>query len=303
MRFSLSWDRTTKIVSGVCCGLMLALALWLHLLPLTCIAVLIPILAYAYSPRSYTVSDGSITVHRPIGNVVISLAGLRAARRATPEDLRGCIKVFGSGGMCGYYGLYRTSALGMCSWYATNRKNLVVLIGAKTALFSPDDVDGFMAAVGAPAAAEGGPVVVAASSRRIQIALGMAFGAAVLSAIGFALSYSPGPPAFTLANGALTIHDRFYPVTLRAGDVDAAHLSVIDLSRDTEWRPTMRTNGFANYHYRSGWFRAANGQKVRLYQASSKRLVLLPGKGGSSPVLLQVQDPEHFIEEVKRALG
>jgi hypothetical protein len=45
-----------------------------------------------------------------------------------------------------------------------------------------------------------------------------------------------------------------------------------------------------------------NGQKVRLYVAGAKRVVLLPGKGNGTPVLLEAAEPEQFIEAVRRAL-
>jgi hypothetical protein len=99
---------------------------------------------------------------------------------------------------------------------------------------------------------------------------------------------------------SLTIHDRFYPVTLPAASVDIEHIRVIDVGVDTEWRPRGRTNGFANGHYRSGWFRLAGGKTVRLYQAGSGRLVLLPPKGDGAAVLLEARDPEKFLREVRR---
>jgi hypothetical protein len=109
------------------------------------ILILVFTLSYVYSPRSYTVSGKTIVVKRLIGDVGVPLENLRAARRIDADDLRGCIRLWGSGGLFGYYGLFRTTKLGRCNWYATNRKNLFVAIGAeKTAVFSPDDVDGFL---------------------------------------------------------------------------------------------------------------------------------------------------------------
>jgi Bacterial PH domain len=98
----------------------------------------------------------------------------------------------------------------------------------------------------------------------------------------------------------LTIHDRFYPVTLPASGIDVEHIRLIDVAVDTEWRPTARTNGFANARYRSGRFRVASGKIVRLYQADSKRLVLLPPKGDGAAVLLESKDPEKFLRELRQ---
>jgi hypothetical protein len=44
----------------------------------------------------------------------------------------------------------------------------------------------------------------------------------------------------------------------------------------------------------------ANGKTVRLYCAGGKRLVLIPPKGDSAPVLYQAKDPERFVRELQR---
>jgi hypothetical protein len=112
--------------------------------------------------------------------------------------------------------------------------------------------------------------------------------------------YSPGPPGYTLTADQLTIHDRFYPVTLYANAIDAGHIRIVELTPDSEWRPTARTNGFANRNYQSGWFRVANGKTVRMYRAGGNRLVLIPPKGDSAPVLYQPKDPERFAQNLQR---
>jgi len=73
--------------------------------------------------------------------------------------------------------------------------------------------------------------------------------------------------------------------------VDVEHIRVVDFGVDTEWRPTRRTNGFANAHYASGWFRVANGETIRMYRAGGTRLVLLPPKGDGAALLLEVGSP------------
>jgi hypothetical protein len=90
---------------------------------------------------------------------------------------------------------------------------------------------------------------------------------------------------------------------LNAAGVDVEHIRVIDFGVDTEWRPTRRTNGFANPHYRSGWFRVASGKIVRMYRADGTRLVLLPPKGDGAAVLLETREPGKFVVEVRRNWG
>jgi hypothetical protein len=198
----------------------------------------------------------------------------------------------------GYYGLFRTSRLGRSTWYVTNRgKAVVVVTGEKTALFSPDDVEGFLTAIGAPTPA---PVSAAQDGgSRFGALMGAAVGIAAMVVAAAAMLYSPGPPSYTLTPESLAIHDRLYPVTLSRTGVDVEHIRVIDLGVDTEWHPTERTDGFGNPHYASGWFRVASGKTVRMYRAGSTRLVLLPPKGDGDAVLLETREPEKFVVEVR----
>ena len=57
---------------------------------------------FAFSPRTYSIQDRSIVVKRLIGNVTIPLEGIREARAATSDDLRGAI--CGDNGVCGAAG-------------------------------------------------------------------------------------------------------------------------------------------------------------------------------------------------------
>jgi|SRR5580692_12043191 hypothetical protein len=146
--FTASYDTATKIISAVFCAILVSAVAVTHnaFVGILCAAVFA--LSYAYSPRAYTISRQSVIVKRAIGKVRIPLDGIVEARVATEDDFRGCIRLFGNGGLFGYYGLFRTSKLGKCWWYVTNRSNAVVIItGAKTTVLSPDDTDGFLAAI------------------------------------------------------------------------------------------------------------------------------------------------------------
>ena len=303
--FSASLDRTTKIISAIVFVILGLAALAAQSLVVAVLGAAVIAVSYAYSPRGYEVAERSIIVRRLIGPVRIPLEDIRELRATTADDFRGCIRLWGNGGLFGYYGLFRTSKLGKCTWYVTNRANAVVLITAsKTVVLSPDDVEGFLAAVRSVAPIPtviGGTLDEPIEPRGVGLSwIGAGVAALAIGVAGFAVLYSPGPPGLSLTADALAIHDRFYPVTLRAADVDVAHVRVVDLTVDKDWRPVARTGGFANSHYRSGWFRTANGQKIRLYEAGSKRLVLLPPTGGGTAVLVEAPQPDRFVEEVQR---
>ena len=302
--FPATYDSTTKIVSALIFVVLALVAAVVQNLIVSWGAALVLILAYGYSPRGYFCSRRSIVVKRLLRNVQFPLEGVREVRRATQEDFRGAIRLWGDGGLFGYYGLFRTSTLGKCTWYVTNRSHAVVAITeTRTALFSPDDVEGFVALAGATAPAAGvlaTPPYEAGGGGRKWVAIGGVVGALVAGLVLLSLLWSPGAPKYTLTSDRLTIHDRFYPVTLSADGVDVAHIPVIDVESDPVWRPVARTNGFANLHYRAGWFRVAGGQKVRMYRADGRRLVLLPPKGDGTPVLFETQNPDQFAAEMRQ---
>lgn len=131
----------------------MAVIVIVHNFVLSCVSLLVIVLCCAYSPRGYVLAGRSILVQRLAGTIRIPLDELREVRRATPDDFRGGIRLWGSGGLFGYYGLFSTAKLGKSTWYVTNRSNGVVVITAsKTVLFSPDGAEVFLAAIraGAP---------------------------------------------------------------------------------------------------------------------------------------------------------
>ena len=47
---------------------------------------------------------------------------------------------------------------------------------------------------------------------------------AAVAGVFVSVTYSPGPPTYTLTRDALTIHDLFYSATLSAETVDVNHI-------------------------------------------------------------------------------
>ena len=307
MNFSAHYDRTARIVSaGVAGFLLLIVAVlqnWLvgFMLP----AVLL--VAYVFSPRGYGITAESIIIRRLVGDVCVRTAAVRQARRASADDLRGCVRLIGSGGLFGYYGWFRTAQLGKSRRYVTDRnRSVIVWTPDQVIVLSPDDPDRFLRALGMPDRPAEPEQLFAQSvgtfgssnwPAKLLIAAVVGLGLALV--VG-AMLYAPGPDRYTLTRQSLTIHDRFYPVTLQANEIDESGIRIVDLATDPEWRPTQRTNGFSNSHYKAGWYRVSNGQKIRLYRTTGERLVLLPPKGSGTPVLYQPPDLERFLAEVRR---
>jgi hypothetical protein len=310
MSFDASHDSLSKGVTGSVLVLLFTIAVATHSLTAVGFSALGLVAAFLWSPLGYEISDGFLVVKRPIGRVCIALDRIRDVRPASIDDMSGCIRLFGSGGLFGYFGLYSTSRLGRNWWYVTNRDHRVVVTGDSiTAVVSPDEVDGFVAAVRKAAAIKPANQSASAMFELVGNAgggqrwLAALVAVPVLAVVAAALLYAPGPPRYTLTRDSLAIHDKFYPVTVAAASVDVENARVVDFDKDTDWKPVTRTDGFANAHYRSGWFRVASGKKVRMYRADSSRVVLLPPKGNGEAVLLETADPEKFVAELQREWG
>jgi hypothetical protein len=76
--------------------------------------------------------------------------------------------------------------------------------------------------------------------------------------------------------------------------LNALHLSEsrnVDLAKDVELAPTLRTNGAALPGYAAGWFRLKNGEKALLFVTDRHRLFYCPTGEGYS-VMLSVADAD-----------
>ena len=305
--FSARYDRLTKIISGCVLALLIAVPamatrdVWIAVLAASGCASVIG-LSYAFSPRGYEISGGTFRVKRLAGDVVFPLDRLRFVRDATPADFGGTVRLWGSGGLFGYYGWFWSKALGRSRWYVTNRNKAVVIAdGDQLVLVSPDDHDEFVAAL---RGTDAGPLDTSARSVNVgpgwPATSGVAIAGLSLALVAAAMLYAPGRPLVDLTQHSLVIHSRFYGMTVPASSVDVASVRVVELLTEPNWKPVVRTNGFGNPYYRAGYFRTAGGRTVKLFTTGAARLVLLPpASPDGTPVLLDAAEPDRFAARVR----
>lgn len=308
--FATTYDLPAKICTVVVIAVLAVVCIAIRSTLVCVLNFCLVTLAYLYSPQAYKVSGRSILIKRLIGTVRLPLDNIRELRAGTSDDFRKCIRLWASGGLFGYYGLFKTAKLGKCGSYMTNRSHSVVVVtGERTVVLSPNDVPDFLASVRSvvsiPETTVGQtPKAIDTSKARVPVGvwIGGAVAILVIGVVGvvcFALMYSPGPPKLTLTSNSLTIHDRFYPVTVNAADIDVSGIRLVNICTDHDWTPTERTNGFANARYHSGWFQVASGP-ARMYWADGAALVLLPPRRSGVPVLVEVNHPEQFVASVRQ---
>jgi hypothetical protein len=114
------------------------------------------------------------------------------------------------------------------------------------------------------------------------------------------ISLSSRTVRFEAGKDGLRITGGMYGRTI---PLNALHLSEsrnLDLSRDTEFTPTLRTNGAGLPGYLAGWFRLRNGEKALLFVTDRSRLFYCPTGEGYS-VMLSVADADGLRETLAAA--
>ncbi|MEK7643240.1 MAG: PH domain-containing protein [Patescibacteria group bacterium] len=115
-------------------------------------------ITYRYRPLGYVVTSKEIHIKRPIGDYILLREQVASIERykspgmsfSTNNMRFASIRLFGSGGFYGGYGLFWNKAWGKFYAYVTRTDTLVLITpkegSGQRVLISPDDPDGFIAA-------------------------------------------------------------------------------------------------------------------------------------------------------------
>ena len=97
---------------------------------------------WLFAPQSYSLSRSELLVNRVIGNVSFEISEIKSFRILEDFESRGTIRTFGVGGLFGYYGKFYIPKIGSSIFYATQRKNkiLLELKEGKNIVITPDDL-------------------------------------------------------------------------------------------------------------------------------------------------------------------
>ena len=97
---------------------------------------------YFYSPRYYKIENGNVIIVRPLGNIKIPLVEITSAGVTTSISMLNTYRTFASGGLFGYFGKCWTQEIGAFKMYATQRKNMILIVTStgKKFLITPDDM-------------------------------------------------------------------------------------------------------------------------------------------------------------------
>lgn len=97
-----------------------------------------------------------------------------------------------------------------------------------------------------------------------------------------------------LSSQRLEVKSSFYSQSLPLSDLKLDEARVIDLEERIEFRPRIKTNGYALPGFKSGYFRLKNGHKAFVAMAGERRVLWLPTTRGRD-LLLQPRQPEALL--------
>ena len=78
-------------------------------------------------PRYLLLDDKSIVITHPIGQTVILKSDIIEVRAVERSELLGSIRLFGSGGFFGWFGIFRNSKFGTYRLYCGQLENLYIV--------------------------------------------------------------------------------------------------------------------------------------------------------------------------------
>lgn len=78
-------------------------------------------------PRYLLLDDKSIVITHPIGQSVILKSDIIEVRAIERSDIRGSIRLFGSGGFFGWFGIFRNNKFGTYRLYCGQLENLYLV--------------------------------------------------------------------------------------------------------------------------------------------------------------------------------
>lgn len=163
LTFAAPWGTSLKWMTTIATTLLLVIAgvglfctppsgpqaaQWVWWLSMVGVPLGVVVFCMACMIKGYELSADALHILRPGWRVRLDLSELTSAA-VDPEAMSRSIRLFGNGGLFCFAGLFRNKKLGHYRAFATDPKRAVVLkIGNKTIVVTPDDPEGFVDALG-----------------------------------------------------------------------------------------------------------------------------------------------------------
>jgi hypothetical protein len=146
MIYKASLDKTAIIITNIITLIFGALIVFNFLLSLAIILLLIYFICLLLKPINYQITEKELIIHRLIKNVHIKRSEIESLEVLEKSALSGSIRIFGVGGLFGWYGRFANKQLGTMTWYVTRRDKPILILtkSNKSIIISPDEVETFV---------------------------------------------------------------------------------------------------------------------------------------------------------------
>jgi Bacterial PH domain len=101
---------------------------------------------FLFRPIRYSITDEKLIIHRPLLDIKIDRTTIEKVEKLENDQLSCAVRIFGVGGLFGYWGKFSNSKIGSMTWYATRRSNavLVTTIYNKKIVLTPNEPEKFV---------------------------------------------------------------------------------------------------------------------------------------------------------------
>jgi hypothetical protein len=153
-RFSAPWSTSVLLITYAVLGLMAGVAIVCHQQAppdtrwlATGILAAIVLVTLPFSVRGYVLTPEALWIERWGWRHAIPLSDVVSVT-AYPEALRGSLRLFASGGLFGFFGIFWSRRLRMFRAYCTAPKRSVLIkLRQRTVVISPENPEAFVVAL------------------------------------------------------------------------------------------------------------------------------------------------------------
>ena len=162
MFFEAPWDKMLKTVTYAVVAflvletIVIAVALFLTASQTTALLItglivlcniVIIMFSYLFAPQGFLIEETGITVVRKAAPVLIEIGKIENISCIERDRFMKSTRIFGNGGLFGYYGSFRNKELGSFKLYGTHRNFGVLIEAEKNFVLTPDRPDEFVEVV------------------------------------------------------------------------------------------------------------------------------------------------------------
>jgi len=153
MNYRLPAGKSVKIITPLAFLMPLALLIWFYILDITLVGILISIplfivfsVVYAYTPKEVVLEDEQLVIKKVFGKVSISYSKIEEISYFKKLSWK-TIRLFGSGGLFGWFGIFHVPGIGEVWIYARRTRDFVFIKADRKYLISPENPQMFIAAL------------------------------------------------------------------------------------------------------------------------------------------------------------